>query len=524
MTTDLNCESHRPVASVSGRPACPANPISRPWAPPPMTNRLKRRIAHGLLLAYTSCTLNTALGDPPRIELPEIGDPTATSFTSLQEHELGEQFYRSLHAAMSINADPEIADYIQGLGQRLSANSDKPDQPFHFFVVDSPVINAFAGPGGYIGVNSGLILTSEAESELASVMAHEIAHITQRHLFQTFQEAGRLALPTALAMLAAALVGARAGGQAGQAAMIAAQAAGQQHQINFTRDNEAEADRVGMHILSKSSFDPRSMPTFFERMQQSTRFSGAAGIPEFLLTHPVTTSRISDTRDRAEKFAFRQYPDSMIYQLVRAKLRVQAHRNPNDAVGYFRTISGQGTAEQQDVARYGLALSLIANRQPQDAQQLLLPLIRRYPNQPLFVNALAHAQLEAKDFKAAAKTFAEGLQRFPENRAMVLEYVRTLLTDHRPDEARQVLQSYSAHHAPTPDVFELFAEINSQLGRPADSHRFVAEAYQASGQTRAAIQQLLLARAAAGSDRYVLAIIEERLDQLREEERERRER
>jgi predicted Zn-dependent protease len=264
------------------------------------------------------------------------------------------------------------------------------------------------------------------------------------------------------------------------------------------------------------------MPAFFERLQQSTRFAGT-GIPEFLLTHPVTTSRISDTRSRAENFPYRQYPDSMVYQLIRAKLRVTAARTPRDAVAYFRMIQGQGTAEQQDVARYGLALALVANVQPSEGQEILRRLIAKYPEQPYFVSALAVAQTEEKSFDAAERTLQSGLLRFPDNRALSLLYVRTLLTNHKPDEARKLMQRYLGSNRPTADDYELLAEIHGQLGQEAESHRFTAEAYYASGHTREAIQQLLLARRSVHTDRYVAAVIEERLKELREEEQDRRE-
>jgi predicted Zn-dependent protease len=479
-------------------------------------------------LPLLSCFVATQLGllptvwadEPLHIELPEIGDPTGTSFTPMQEQQLGEAFFRNLHSQMEINQDAEVTDYIQNLGHRLTANSDKPETPFSFFVVNSGQINAFAGPGGYIGVNAGLILASESESELASVMAHEIAHITQRHLFQYFQDSARMSLPMAAAMLAAMLVGSQSA-QGGQAALMASQAAMAQHQINFTRDNEAEADRVGMQILSKSSFDPRGMPTFFERLQQSTRFSGHS-VPEFLLTHPVTTSRISDTRGRSEGFPYRQYPDSMVYQIIRSKLRVQTSRDAKSAIAYFKLIEQQGTAEQQDVARYGLALALIRNFQTQEGLDILQQLIRKYPDQPYFVNAMAESQMLAKDYAAAEKTFESGLRRFPDYRSMTLNYVRTLLTNQKAEQARKLLQQYSLRHKPGPGIHELMAEIYSQLGQQAESHRFVAEYYYASGQTRAAIQQLRLAKSIAGDDRYVSAVIDERLKELREEESDRR--
>ncbi|WP_139556175.1 beta-barrel assembly-enhancing protease [Methylotetracoccus oryzae] len=477
-------------------------------------------ILSALLAAQLCCVPQARADEPLNLQLPDIGDPTGTSFTPLQEQQLGEAFYRNLHAQLEISQDPEATDYIQNLGQRLTTNSDKPEQPFHFFIVNSAQINAFAGPGGFIGVNSGLILASETESELASVMAHEIAHVTQRHLFQAFQDSSRLSLPMAAAMLAAMLVGSQSA-QGGQAALLATQAAMAQHQINFTRDNEAEADRVGMQILSKSAFDPRGMPTFFERLQQSTRFSGHSA-PEFLLTHPVTTSRISDTRGRADSFPYRQYPDSIVYQLIRAKLRVASTRDAKNAVSYFKLIEGQGTTEQQDVARYGLALALIRNFQTREGQDLLRQLIRKYPDQPYFVSALGESQMEAKDYAAAEQTFEAGLKRFPDYRSMMLNYVRTSLTARKPEQARKLLQQYTLRNKPGPGIYELMAEIYGQLGQEAESHRFVAEYYYASGQTRAAMQQLVLARRAAGDNHYVAAVIDERLKELREEEMDRR--
>lgn len=468
---------------------------------------------------------STSFGsDQHTITLPEIGDPTGTVITPLQEKELGEAFLRSLHSQLEINEDPEITDYIQSIGQKLAANSDNPAQAFHFFVVTDPQINAFAGPGGYIGVNSGLILTSEAESELASVLAHEIAHITQRHLYQTFQAAGRMALPAAAAMLAAILLGAKTGSaQLGQAAVVAAQAASMQYQINFTRDNEAEADRVGMQILSRSAFDPRSMPTFFERLQQSIRFAGRQ-LPEFLLTHPVTVSRIADTRGRAETFPYRQYPDSFSYQIIRAKLRVQTAANPREALSYFRSIGNQGTNQQRDVALYGLALAMIANAQPEEGKQILQKLASQYPEESYFINAMAKTEFDQRGYADALRLYETATERFPGNRAVMLNYTKALLATGRFGLARQLLQDYTRNQTTTPEVYNLLAQSYSGLGQEAESHRYLAEYYYASGQTRAAILQLRIARKSAGDNFYINAVIDERLKQFLAEEDERRKR
>ena len=456
--------------------------------------------------------------------MPEIGDSSGTVITPLQEKELGEAFFRSLHAETNVSEDPEVTDYIQSIGQKLAANSANPGQAYHFFVVREPTINAFAGPGGYIGVNSGLIVATEAESELASVLAHEIAHVTQRHLYQAFQAAGRLSLPTAAAMLAAILIGAKTGSaQAGQAAIIAAQAAATQYQINFTRDNEAEADRVGMQTLARSEFDPHSMPTFFEKLQQSTRYAGR-NLPEFLLTHPVTVSRIADTRGRAEQFPYRQYSDSLPYQLIRAKLRAQTSSTPAEAIAYFKAISNQGTSQQRDVTQYGLAMAMLANSKPGEARPILQSLALKYPNQSQFLTGLAQVELDAHQWDRAAQLYEMGLQRFPENRTISLGYTRMLLSLKHPDKAHRLLQNYRRHHDETPDVYNLLAETYSQLGNEAESHRYLAEYYYASGQTRAAILQLRIARRSAGDNYYINAVIDERLRQFMQEEAERKKR
>ncbi|QXP83921.1 M48 family metalloprotease [Methylococcus sp. Mc7] len=493
---------------------------------PPRPRRpacLPSRAATAILTVSLIAASLPAASEPLNLELPDMGDSTGTLFTPQQEKALGEAFYRNLHLQVQINEDPEVTDYIQALGRKLVENSDTPGQPFHFFVVNQPVINAFAGPGGYIGVNSGLILTTESESELTSVLGHEIAHITQRHLYEAFQAAGRMSLPTAAAMLAGVLLGAGTGSsQLGQAAVIAASAASQQMQINFTRDNEAEADRVGMKILSGSNFDPRAMPTFFERMQQSTRFSTGRSTPEFLLTHPVTMSRIADTRGRAEQYAYKQYPDSFSYQIIRAKLHVQTTHNPQESVSYFTAISDVGTRQQQDVAHYGLALALIAQGKIGQGRPMLQELIRRYPEQSQFYNALADAEREAKNYPAALATYEEALKRFPGNRALSLNYAQTLVRSGKPAEARKRLQEYLLRFPATPEVYELLAQAHSQLGNEAESHRYLAEAYYADGQTRNAILHLKLAQRAPGRDFQTDSAIEERLKELLEEQKEER--
>ncbi|WP_020562187.1 beta-barrel assembly-enhancing protease [Methylosarcina fibrata] len=456
-----------------------------------------------------------------KIELPDMGDSSGTLITPEEEKQLGEAFFRSLHSQITINQDAEIQEYIQSVGQKLVANSDAPGNPFHFFVVMENDINAFAGPGGYIGVNSGLILTTEAESELASVMAHEIAHVTQRHLYRAAEAAGRLSIPTAAATLAAILLGTQAPAL-GQAALVAIQAGNVQFQIDFTRENEEEADRVGMQTLSQSHYDPRSMPTFFERLQQSTRYYGQ-NIPEFLRTHPVTESRISDSRNRAEAYPYKQYPDSLGYQLTKAKLRVLTSTDLAETRKYFQSRLTQGTAEQRTVAKYGLGLAALKSQNGDEAETIFRQLTADFPDQPQYAAAFAHTAQEARNYPAALARYEKSIKQFPNNESVKLEYISALLKAGKPEPAKTCLFSLPPKTRQLPIYFELLAQTYGALHQPAESHRYLAEYYYAVGQTRDAILQIRLAQKSKGLNFHLSSILNDRLVFFINEEKQARE-
>jgi predicted Zn-dependent protease len=455
-----------------------------------------------------------------KIELPDMGDSSGTLITPIQEQELGAAFFRSLHSQITISQDAEIQQYIQSIGQRLATNSDTPGYPFHFFVVMENQINAFAGPGGYIGVNSGLILMTEAESEMASVMAHEIAHVTQRHLYRAFEAASRLSIPTAAATLAAILLGTQSPA-AGQAALMAIQAGSVQLQIDFTREHEAEADRVGMQTLAGSQYDPRSMPTFFERLQQSSRYYGQ-DVPEFLRTHPVTASRISDTRGRAETYPYKQYPDSLGYQLTKAKLRVITATDTADAIKYFQSRLTQGTGEQRTVAHYGMGLAQLHAQKFKEAEAIFKQLANEYPDQAQYAAALARTLLEAKHYPEALALYQKAVRQFPDNDAVKLEYITSLLKAGNPESARKNLLALNPKIQQQPLYLQLLAQAYSDLNQPAESHRYLAEYYYMTGQTRDAILQIKLAQKSKDLNFYLSSILNERLSFFMNEEEEAR--
>ena len=472
--------------------------------------RIPHRIVAALLIGMlTLYPAGQVSSGQKEIRLPDIGDPSGALITPLQEQQLGAAFFRSLHSQIEINQDPEIHRFIESLGERLVVNSDNAEQAFYFFVVMDPAINAFAGPGGYIGVNSGLILNTETESELASVIAHEIAHVTQRHLYRAFDAARKMTIPSAIALLGAILIGTQSP-ELGQAAIIAAQAASTQYQIDFTRDNEQEADRVGMQTLARANFDPRGMPAFFERLQQSSRYYGE-GPPEFLRTHPVTASRISDTRGRAETFPYRQFPDSISYLQFKAKLRVLTAVKPSTTIKYFQARLNRGTQTQKAIARYGYALALAANTQYGKATTILSRLIQDNPEQHAFIAALAKTELSAGNSKRALQLYASANNRFPGNRAIALNYASALLRSGKNEPARKLLVNYLRRFPPTPEVYNLVSRAYGELGQNGQSHRYKAEYYYAMGQTEPAILQARLGLRQTNDDPYLTALLEERL-------------
>ncbi len=453
-----------------------------------------------------------------KLELPEMGDSSGSLLTIAEEMQLGEEFFRYLHSELVISQDAEIQEYIQTIGNRLTSNSDTPGYPFHFFVVMENDINAFAGPGGYIGVNAGLLLMTDAESELASVMAHEIAHITQRHLYRGVEAQQRLSIPTLAATVAAIALGVKSP-QMGQAALMAIQAGNVQFQIDFTRAHEAEADRVGMQTLSKSEYDPRSMPTFFEKLQQSTRYAGQ-NTPEFLRTHPVTASRISDTRGRADTYPYKQYPDSLAYQLTKAKIRVLTDTNSTEVRKYFQGRLNQGTTEQRTVAQYGMGLVALNTQKYKEAETIFQTLIQTYPNQVQYGTALARVALEQRQYDVALNRYKKLLEKFPNKDALKLEYAEVLLKAGSPEQARTVLFSLDANTKLKPIYTQLLAQVYGNLHQPAESHRYLAEFYYSTGKTREAILQIQLARNSRGLNPQLAAILNERLDFFLNKEKE----
>ncbi len=449
------------------------------------------------------------------IELPEIGDHSGVALSPEQARNIGQDFMRHLRNSVTIVEDPEITEYIQSLGYRLVANSDDPSHDFTFFIIQDPTINAFAAPGGYIGVYSGLIATSQTESELAAVLAHEIAHITQRHLARAFEQQNRLRLPLTAALVAALILSTQ-NPNAGLAGLAATQAGAVQLQINFTRSNEKEADRVGMQTLARTGFDPFSMPTFFERLQQASRYSGTRP-PEFLSTHPVTTSRIADALGRAEALNPQPVKDHLQFYLMRAKLQVLASDNYEQTVRQFEQSLETGRYHEEAAIRYGYALALVQAGHPNEARQQILKLLKKDGDDLTYQLALAQAEIAAGHFETAFKIYERAQALYPSNYAVIINYASALLQGNRPQKAQDLLSRQVQLGLHTGRAYHLLAQAEGDSGNQAEAHRWLAEYYYYNGQTDMAIKQLQLASKNVGNNFYERSTIEARLRQLQKE-------
>ncbi len=447
------------------------------------------------------------------VRLPEMGASAQAYLSSEQERALGEAFMRTLRRSLHLVEDPEIANYLENLGYRLVARSEYSGREFHFFVVNSQVINAFAGPGGHIGVHSGLIALTESEGELASVLAHEIAHVTQRHIARAVEATRQMSLPMAAAIIAAVLLGAQ-DAQLGSAALAAASAGSIQRQINFTRSNEREADRIGLQILASAGYDPRDMPRFFQRMLR------ASGLPEnplfeFLRTHPLTTARIADTRSRAEQYPVPEQaagpslpttnealkgtlggtPDGALdYALVKTKLEVLSRHDPQPLLQRYREPDESGgTAEP--VRRYGLAWAALRAGDTATALREARRLAAAEPHRTAYQILLAQAELAAGQEAQALERYRRQLELSPLHPALSLYYARALIRAQRPREAADLLGELLHRRGGSPLLYRLLARAENDAGDAVAAHRALAEYYFLNGETASAIDQLRVARA-----------------------------
>ncbi|MCX7170170.1 MAG: M48 family metalloprotease [Proteobacteria bacterium] len=447
--------------------------------------------------------------------LPDLGEISQADFSPQMEKHIGETIMRDIRLhEPSYVFDPEISVYLNRLGARLVSNSTDARQDFEFFVLRDATLNAFAMPGGFIGVHSGLIMAAQSESELASVLAHEISHVTQHHLARQLGAQSQAQLPMLLS-LAVAILAARShsGGDVAQGALMAGQAASIQTQLNYSRDFEREADRLGIQLLERSSFDTRGMASFFERLQKFGRLY-ENNAPGYLRTHPLTNERIADMENRIQSLPYRQVPDSLDFLLVRAKLKAN-EGTPQDAVIEFASQLRERKSTSEIATRYGLAIAQSRAGNYAAAEHELAELQRLKASSAMFDSLAADLRKNQKDLAGALTILRPALVRYPQERALTYALVDTLLAAGQPQEALRVCQDDLQMYPSDAYVQGLLAKSYAALGMRLQQHRAQAEVYVLQGLLLEAINQLQFAQKANDGDFYEHSQVDARLRELK---------
>jgi predicted Zn-dependent protease len=477
-------------------------------------------------------------------DLPALGEAAADDLSPANERKLGEAIMRQARFDPTYLADPDTADYLNNLGFQLVSVSPSRHIDFEFFAVRDATMNAFALPGGFIGVHSGLVLTAQSEGELASVLAHEIGHVAQRHIARMLakqRDSTAIAIGALLLALLAARSNSSSSADLTQAAVIGGQAAAVQQQLNFSREAEREADRVGLQILTDAGFDPRAAATFFGRMQQGSRVYESAA-PAYLRTHPMTTERIGDLQARVRELNVsikaRMRPDSLDFHLVRARLRVlqdDTLQGGRDAAAHFTSQIRERTAASEAAAHYGLAVASLRLNQPRAALDSALqarrlagspaPMIEKAVAEARFATAEQMTAGAARDTEltAAIKLAQDSSARFPLSPLTALTYVNLLQRSGQHDRAVTYMREQLAIPRSRSQHYELLARSYAALNKMTLSHQATAEAYYLLGALPLAVQQLQLARKAADADFYAMSEVDARMRQLMRELKEQRE-
>jgi predicted Zn-dependent protease len=463
---------------------------------------VKRWLA--MLVAVWAVPLNGA-------ELPDFGTPADAALSKSREAQIGRGVMLQLRNAGVVVDDPFLTEYVGALGSQLASHVNDGEFDFNFFLVKDDRINAFALPGGFIGVNSGLILASETESELAGVLAHEISHVTQRHIARAAYDNQRTSIMSMAAMLAALLLGAAsdAGGDAMTGIMTASQALAAQRQINFTRSHEYEADRVGIELLAGAGFDPQGMSGFFEKLGR--RYSSTSQyVPELLLTHPVSAERVAEARGRERQLPRIDHTSSPAYALTKARLVALNAPTPEAALQTFDDKNDKDAAEN----RYGLALASMRMSLHDNAEGLFRGLIKDYPNVMAFRVGHAEALAASGATTTALRVYADAIRLFPRNVPLTISYAETLIAAGMPAEAHALLLDLLNNVPATAEQLRLIARAANAEGDVANAYFYMSYHYAAIGNLPLAIDQVRMALETPNAHEVDRARFRSRLDQL----------
>ena len=470
--------------------------------------RLRRCALSALLATVVSATV-LAQGEA----LPDLGESARSELSPQLERRIGESIMNEIRLREPTYLDdPEVMDYLSRLGRKLVESSSNPVGDFHFFAIRDPSINAFAMFGGFIGVNTGTILSAQSESELAGVIAHEIAHVTQSHLARQIAREKQNTIPMMLAM-AAGILAARSNANIGAATIAATQAGAIQSYLAYSREFEREADRMGYQTLDKAGFDVRGMGDFFDRLQKAGRLY-EHNAPIYLRSHPLSIERMSDMQGRAQNAPYRQVVSSLDFHLLRAKLRAQAEL-PAEAIKEFSALLRDKKYVSLAAVRYGLAISHMRNKDVAAAQREVDAILGLKLSSPLIYGLAAEVRATQGDFTGAQSFYREGMQQYPQAKALVYGYAESLFAARQYEKAQLFLDSQLQLSLSDYKLYGLQARNYAAQGKRLQQHRAQAEFYLLQGQLGQAVEQLQFAQQATDGNFYEQSAVDARLRELR---------
>ena len=445
--------------------------------------------------------------------LPDLGESARSELSPQVERRIGESIMNEIRLREpSYVDDPEVNDYLARIGRKLVEASANATGDYHFFAIRDTTINAFAMFGGFIGVNTGTLLSAQSESELAGVMAHEIAHVTQSHLARQIAREKQNTIPMMLAMVAGILA-ARSNANVGSAAVMAAQAGAIQSYLSFSRDFEREADRIGYQTLEKSGFDVRGMGDFFDRLEKGGRLYDN-NAPIYLRSHPLSIERMSDMQGRAQNAPYRQVVSSLDFHLIRAKLRAQG-QPPVEAIKEFSTQLREKKYVSLTAVHYGLAVAHMRNKDVVAAQRELDALQGEKTKSALIYGLTAEVRATQGDFAGAQSLYREGMQLFPQAKALVYGYAEALYAARDYEKAQRFIDAQLQLSLSDYKLYGLQARNFSAQGKRLQQHRAQAEFYMLQGQLAQAVEQLQFAQQATDGNFYEQSAVDARLRELR---------
>jgi predicted Zn-dependent protease len=473
--------------------------------------KLIANIAISALIVFLLGTISVSALNKKN-ELPEIGVVASSAISLDKEVLIGEALMRQLRGQAPIINDPLLEEYIQDIGNRLVAQADNVKFPYKFFIINNPDINAFAFFGGHIGIHTGLIFNTRNESELASVLAHEVSHVTQRHIARSI-EAKQKSSPLQIASLLGSILVAVVNPEVGMAAIQASNAASAQSSINYTRKNEKEADRVGIAIMAEAGFDPNGASSFFGILAEKNRLKSTPFA--FLLTHPLPESRIADARMRAASFRPRNIPESLNFHLAKTRILARYYANPKRNIQYFSDILRKQDYVFKQVTEYGLALSYLANQQFEPALKLINGLLLQDPNNLFYIDTYTDIAIEMNQHQKAIDKLSAQIVHAPYNRVLTLNLANVLIKAGNIERAISLLKDYLLINPENLLAYDLLSEAFSSSEQKLEMHQVKAEIYALVSAYPRAIDELHTAYNYASERKIEQKRIRARIEQFR---------